>query len=226
MKPRKKIDQTSTPNGNDLILFQHDNDFYMQVDRHELMSSRRHESELELGRIGGQQAAQLASAPVRILIGGLGMGYTLRATLDLLPPEAEVVVAELLADVVRWNRDIIGHLAGHPLKDKRVSLQNCNVLKVLQESPNAFDAILLDIDNGPAAFSDSANDELYSEVGIQMILHALKQQGGLYLWSAGLVRAFERRLKRAGLKVKSHKVKAHKHAKKRTHYIVAAYRFS
>jgi len=189
-----------------------------------LMSSRRHESELELGRIACQQVADSAPSPIRILIGGLGMGYTLRASLDLLPPNAEIVVAELLADVVSWNREIIGHLTDHPLEDQRVSMQTRNVLEVLRESSNDFDAILLDIDNGPEALSDPTNSELYSQAGIQMILRALKRKGGLYLWSAGQVPSFERRLERVGLSVESHKVKAYKDAKTCRHYIIAASR--
>lgn len=220
MKPRKKIAQARTPSGSELVLYEHDGDYYIHVDRNELMSSRRHESELELGRIGCEFLKE-SSAP-RILIGGLGMGYTLRAALDMLPSSAEVVVAELVSDVIDWNKGVIGHLAGEPLGDSRVSLKNEDVLRVLLELPNSFDAILLDVDNGPEALSDSTNQELYNSTGIQALLAALKKRGKLFVWSAQYIEEFERRLMKVGFSVGQVKVKAHKNAKKKTHCIMVA----
>ncbi len=138
-----------------MVLYQHDRDFSIKINYHVLMHSRQHESELELARLG---CAHLAGrkAP-KILIGGLGMGYTLRQSLDMLSPHAQVVVGELLGAVVEWNREFLGELNDHPLKDERVDLKTGDIVKVISRSKNTFDAILLDIDNGPSAMADSGN---------------------------------------------------------------------
>ena len=100
-----------------------------------------------------------------VLVGGLGMGFTLRATLDLLPPDAAVVVAELVPAVVEWNRGVLGPLAGHPLKDRRVHVEVGDVADTLRASAGRFDAVLLDVDNGPAAFTTTGNAGLYDDRG-------------------------------------------------------------
>jgi spermidine synthase len=147
MKPTLKIATTKTPDGETMTLFKHDADYSIKVGCQELMTSRAHESELELARLGCARIATRQNPTV--LIGGLGMGYTLRETLDLLQPEATVVVSELIPDVVQWNRDILGELNNLPLSDPRVALKVCDVMQVIQQSEHAFDAILLDVDNGP-----------------------------------------------------------------------------
>ncbi len=133
-----------------------------------------------------------------VLIGGLGMGYTLRATLDLLPPTGSVVVAELSPDVVGWNRGPLGPLAGHPLDDPRVSIEVDDVANVIRRSEDRFDAILLDVDNGPMALAKRTNGWLYSPAGLEAARGALRRPGALAVWSAGPDRSFERRLQRAG----------------------------
>jgi len=138
-----------------MTLYEHDRDFSIMIDGQDLMNSRQHESEMDLARLG---CAHLTGhkAPC-ILIGGLGMGYTLRQALDMLSPHAKVVVGELLDAVVEWNRDFLGGLNGQPLADKRVDVQTGDIVELISHSKNRFDAILLDIDNGPSAITDSGN---------------------------------------------------------------------
>ena len=138
-----------------MVLYQHDRDFSILINGQDLMHSRQHESELELARLG---CAHLVGhkAP-SILIGGLGMGYTLRQALDMLSPQAHVVVGELLDAVVEWNREFLGELNGQPLGDERVDLKTGNIVAQISGSKRRFDAILLDIDNGPGALTDSGN---------------------------------------------------------------------
>ena len=140
---------------------------------------------------GSEEAlATLACRRVRtleqpcVLVGGLGMGFTLRATLDFLPPEAMVVVAELVPAVVEWNRGPLGPLAGHPLKDKRVRVHVEDVGVTLSSCPGQFDAVLLDVDNGPAAFTASKNAGLYDDRGLAVARAALKMGGVLAIWAA------------------------------------------
>ena len=136
------------------------------------MSSRMHGSEEALATFACRRARMLAEPCV--LIGGLGMGFTLRATLDLLPPDATVIVAELVPAVIEWNRGPLGPLAGHPLKDRRVAVHVGDVAATLRSSPGRFDAVLLDVDNGPAAFTASHNAGLYDDRGLAAARAALR----------------------------------------------------
>ncbi len=220
MKPRKKIASAKTPDGSELQLMQHDADFTLTVNREDLMSSRKHESECELARLGCLRVKEHRNPSV--LIGGLGMGYTLRTALDLLEPKATVDVAELLPDVVRWNRDIIGHLADHPLRDKRVNLKIVDVIKVLKESPNTYDSIMLDIDNGTSAVTDSSNERLYTRTGIDLISDALHQKGCAFLWAANCDKRIKHLLQRSGLNVRYFRSATYPGGKSRPHCIWAA----
>ena len=154
-----------------MVLRQHDRDFSIRINGQELMNSRQHESELELARLG---CAPLAGrkAP-SILIGGLGLGYTLRQALDMLSPHAKVVVCELLSAVVEWNREFFGELNGHPLEDERVDLKTGDIVELISRSKSRFDEILLHIDNGPSAMTDSGNQRLYGREGIRACRRAL-----------------------------------------------------
>ena len=143
----------------------------------------------------------------RVLVGGLGMGFTLRATLDHLPAAASVVVAELLPAVVEWNRGPLGPLAGHPLKDRRVRVELGDVAAALRSSVDAFDAVLLDVDNGPAAFATSGNAALYNDAGLAAARTSLKKEGVLAVWSARDDRKFEQRLRYAGFRVEVERVR-------------------
>jgi spermidine synthase len=136
-----------------------------------------------------------------MLIGGLGMGYSLRSALNALPPDAEVVVSELVPEVAVWNRELFGHLADHPLRDPRVVLREVDVARVMREAKQEYDLILLDVDNGPEGLTRQSNDWLYSHPGIMVARAALRPRGVLGYWSSGPDQSFSRRLRGAGLDV-------------------------
>jgi spermidine synthase len=160
-----------------------------------LMTSRMHGSEEALATSALQRARTVRQPCV--LIGGLGMGFTLRAALDLLAPDATVVIAELVPAVVEWNRGPLGPLAGHPLDDKRVRVDLRDVAAVIALSLAEFDAILLDVDNGPAAFTTSENASLYDSRGLAAAHAALKPGGVLAIWATTEDRKFAKRLRDA-----------------------------
>ena len=170
-----------------------------------LMSSRMHGSEEALAAFGCRDARQRA-APC-VLVGGLGMGFTLRATLDALPPAATVIVAELVPAVVEWNRGPLGPLAAHPLNDARVTVEIGDVADVIAASTARFDAMLLDVDNGPAAFTAAHNTRLYDDRGLAAARGALKAGGTLAVWSAWDDRRFEQRLRYGGFAVEVERVR-------------------
>ena len=171
-----------------------------------LMSSRMHGSEEALATLACREARKLARPCV--LVGGLGMGFTLRATLDLLPPEAEVVVAEIVRDVVEWNRGPLAELAGAPLDDPRVRVEVEDVAVTLRGRAERFDAVLLDVDNGPSGFAAESNDALYDDRGIAAAFAALKMDGVLAVWSAREDRKFEQRLRHGRFEVEVEHVRA------------------
>jgi spermidine synthase len=169
------------------------------------MSSRMHGSEQALATFGCRGIRQ--DTPC-VLVGGLGMGFTLRATLDTVPAGATVVVAELVSEVVLWNRGPLAPLAGHPLQDQRVGVEINDVGEVLRASRDRFDAILLDVDNGPDAFTASANGWLYTDEGLAAARAALRPAGTLAVWSAWEDRRFEQRLRYAGFTVRVERIRA------------------
>jgi len=187
------LGQTVTADGTVLKLARRDNEYIIFANGKSLMSSRMHGSEEALATLACRRAGTLEQPCV--LIGGLGMGFTLRATLDLLPPDAMVVVAEMVPAVVEWNRGPLGPLAGHPLEDKRVRIEMGDVAVTLRSGHCKFDAVLLDVDNGPTAFTASDNAWLYDDRGIAAARAALKMDGVLAVWSAREDRKFERRLR-------------------------------
>ncbi len=204
MKPVETIAESRTQDGRPLVLYHRDGVFQIRVDGMELMSSRAHGSEAALAELTRDALAGVA-AP-RVLIGGLGMGFTLRAALDCFPPRATLTVAEVFEEVVAWNRGPLAHLAGRPLDDRRVRLRQADVARVLDEGP--FDAVLLDVDNGPQAFTLEANARLYQARGIARLRRSLRDRGVLSLWSAGDEPAFERALGRGGFRVRRVRVPA------------------
>ena len=172
-------------------------EFLILAGEDRLMTSSLHISEEKLA------AETLATGDYRrVLIGGLGMGFTLRAALDNLPEDAEVVVAELVSEVVNWNREFLGKLNNHPLRDPRASVVIGDVANLLG-GHEKWDAILLDVDNGARAFTKEGNDALYDEDGIGRITDSLNPGGVWAVWSTSPNRSFERRLKRAGFRVKT-----------------------
>jgi len=220
MKPHEKIAMTRTPDRGEMVLYRHDRDFTIRVNGEDLMHSRHHESELELARLG---CAHLAGrrAPA-ILIGGLGMGYTLRQTLDLVGADARVTVGELLGAVVEWNRDFFGELNGHPLADQRVDLRTGDVVELISRAKSGFDAILLDIDNGPDAMTHSGNSRLYGYEGIWACRRALRKQGCLAVWSAKPGKEFEQLLMDCGFQVRRFRVPAYPGSKSQSRFVWVA----
>jgi spermidine synthase len=193
VKPFELLGQTLSPDGTVMKLIRRSDEYIILVDGAILMSSRMHGSEEALATFACQRVRTLEQPSV--LIGGLGMGFTLRATLDLLPPDATVVVAELVPAVVEWNRGPLGPLARHPLKDKRVRVETGDVAVTLSSRLGQFDAVLLDVDNGPTAFTASTNAGLYDHRGIAAARAALKPEGVLAVWAAQGDRKFEQRLR-------------------------------
>ena len=217
MKPRVKIATAQTPDGGEMVLYQHGRDFSITINGQDLMHSRQHESELELARLGCAHLAGRKDS--RILIGGLGMGYTLRQALDMLGPHARVVVGELLDAVVEWNREFLGDLNGQPLRDERVVLETGDIVELISQSRNRFDAILLDIDNGPNAVTDSGNYRLYGYEGVCACRRALRKQGCLAVWSAEPSRKFEQLLMRCSFHVRRFRCPAYKGRKSQSRFV-------
>ncbi len=205
MKPWELLGQTRTPDGEEMTLTRHGSEYVVNASGQTLMSSRMHGSEEALATFACARARTL-EAP-RCLIGGLGMGFTLRAALDLLPPAATVVVAELIPAIVEWNRGPLGTLARHPLRDARVVLEVGDVAAVLQSTPSRFDAVMLDVDNGPSAFTTAYNSSLYDDKGLAAARASLTPGGVFAVWSAREDRRFEQRLRYAGFDVTVERVR-------------------
>ncbi len=180
-------------------LIRRGDEYLILVDGAILMSNRMHGSEEALATFACQRMRTLERPSV--LIGGLGMGFTLRSTLDLLPSDAAVVVAELVPAVVEWNRGPLGALAKEPLKDKRVRVETGDVGVVLRSRAGQFDAVLLDVDNGPAALTDSNNAGLYDSGGIVAVHASLKKEGVLAVWATKEDQKFVQRLNEGGFEV-------------------------
>jgi len=200
MIPWEFLESAAVPGGGgELGLYRRGGEFSIRVASRELMNSRLHASEEALAELA---CARVAARPrPQVLIGGLGMGYTLAAALCRLGPEAAVVVAELVPAVVVWNRGPLAPLAGHPLQDDRVSVREVDVAQILLAEPQAYDAILLDVDNGPEGLARKDNDWLYARPGLTAAFAALRPAGVLAVWSAGPHRVFAQRLRRAGFVV-------------------------
>ncbi len=203
MKPWIELGRAQAPGGGgELTLHQRDGDFVIRVGGQELMSSRVHGSEESLATLG---CAVAATTPA-VLVGGLGMGFTLRAALDAVPARSRVVVAEISDAVVGWNRTYLAPLARNPLADPRVRVEIADVRDVMRSG--GYDVILLDVDNSPHALSTPGNAALYSDNGLIRARQALRPGGRIAVWSAAKVPAFERRLQRNGYKVEVHPVRA------------------
>ncbi len=199
MKKRTVLDTQRTPDGQTLTLEEHDSAFTIRMDGIELMSTRQHASEEKLAQVGclGLKAKRGS----KVLIGGLGFGFTLRAALAELGPNAKIQVVELFACVAQWNLDPRFPLARLSLSDPRVKLQIQDVATTLQKSRNLFDAILMDVDNGAHALSAPSNARLYSDEGLKRFHQALRPGGRVVFWSAAEDPLFEKRMVRAGLRV-------------------------
>ena len=209
--------QTSR-NGAELRLYQRDTEFSIKADNQELMNSQVHGSEDALAKLACEKVTN--HPDVRVLIGGLGLGYTLRAALDELKPDAEVVVAEIVPEVVQWNRDFLGHLAGSPLDDHRVKVEVADVAQMINTALGGYNAIMLDVDNGPQAMTQEGNEWIYGYDGLESSFAALRPKGVLSIWSTDTDPAFTRRLLRTGFKVEEVKARARSGKKGGGHYFV------
>ena len=190
-----------------LELYRHDGAYLIRADGIELMSTRRHLSEDRLAEVACAPIRERASA--RVLIGGLGLGFTLRAALRHLRTDAEVVVAELVSEVIAWNADPGHDLSADAMRDQRTRMVNDDVVAVLRANPGGFDAIMLDTDNGPDGMLISENARLYAMRGIADTVAALRAGGMIAYWSVGDDPRFVAALRRSGLSVKTLQVRAH-----------------
>jgi spermidine synthase len=192
-----------------LSLFQGKDDFFIKISSGggELMSTRKHGSEDALGTLPCRRLRNPETA--RVLIGGLGMGFTLAAVLKEVGAAAEVTVAELIPEVIEWNRGPLGNHSGQPLDDPRTRIHLGDVAKLLRKKRGCFDVIALDVDNGPEGLTQSSNDWLYSTPGIVAAQESLTPDGILAYWSAGPDQAFHDRLRRCGFLVEENSVFAH-----------------
>lgn len=211
MKRYVLLDTAPIPgNGGALCLFEVGEDFVIKLESGkggQLMNTRMHGSEDALAELPCKKVAARPGA--RVLIGGLGMGFTLASALKHLRPDADVRVAELVPGVIEWNRGPLGAKAGNPLQDPRVTVVNEDVAKILQAEPKSFDAIMLDVDNGPEGLTHSANNGLYSLAGLAACARALRPKGILAVWSASADRQFSNRLRKAGFRAEEVQVYAH-----------------
>lgn len=223
MIPWKLLATAPMPGGDDeLSLLCRGEDYVIRLQGLDLMTSRVHGSEDALASLA---CAPLTERPgVRVLVGGLGMGYTLAAALQHLGPDAVVEVAELVAAVVEWNRGPLGHLAGEPLDDPRTRIRQTDLAALLRTENNAYDAIMNDVDNGPDGLLRAENRWLYSPRGLTATMRALRPGGVLTVWSVGPDREFTRRLTEAGFKVRTQRVRDRGGLKGRHHNIWIARR--
>lgn len=211
MKAWTTLQQLTTRDGSKLSLATHDGDYVIRVDGRELMSTRHSHSEEQLAVVA---CAPLLEQPgVRVLIGGLGLGFTLRAALANLGRDARVVVAELLPEVVTWNRNTAYPLASAELADPRTEVVMSDVARVIERGQSRFDAILLDADNQTTAMNTAGNTSLYQTSGLTSVRRALKSGGTAVYWSAGEDPVFARRFGGSGFEVEMHRVRRHPSSK-------------
>ena len=217
MTPRELIGIAEVPGGPPLRLFRRGDDFMIVLDRNELMSTRMSGSEVALGTM---TCDRLAGRPApRLLIGGYGMGFTLRAVLERLGPHAQVVVAELVPGIIEWARGPMAALTAGCLDDPRVTLDMGDVADAIRRANGHYDAIMLDVDNGPDGLTRPANDGIYAARGLSAAMRALKPGGTLAIWSAAPDPVFARGLSKAGFAVDEVRVRARDNGKGATHVI-------
>ncbi|MGX1321023.1 spermidine synthase [Bradyrhizobium sp. USDA 377] len=207
MIPWEKIDTAKIPGSDEeLRLMKRGKEFSIKLGTNELMNSRLSGSEAALATLAAKQIEKVKK-PV-VLIGGLGMGFTLRAALAVLGTKAEIMVAELVPAVVAWARGPMAEIFGESLSDPRVDIRETDVAQLIERHPLKFDAILLDVDNGPEGLTRKANDALYDVAGLRIAHTALRRGGVLAIWSSGPHPKFSRRLTTAGFEVNEVNVRA------------------
>ncbi len=217
MIARELLGTARVPGGEELRLYAHGRDFMIVLDRNELMSTRMRGSEEALATMSVERLEGIA-AP-HLLIGGYGMGFTLRAALGVLGPKARVTVAELVPEIIAWAKGPMAELTGNCLNDRRVTLRQGDVADAIGAAANQYDAILLDVDNGPDGLVRDENDRIYSRAGLQAAKRALRPGGVLAVWSAAPDKAFAGRIARAGFAVEEVRVAARANGKGPRHVI-------
>lgn len=218
MIQRELLDTAWIPDGEKLELFRHDKDFMIVLGHNELMSTRKWGSEEALATMAWDRIRDNAKQP-HFLIGGYGMGFTLRAALRILPANAKITVVELVPEIIEWARGPMAHIMQGCLDDPRVSLVMGDVATFIAGGQGDYDAILLDVDNGPDGLVREDNNVLYSKTGLRAAKRALTTDGVLAIWSAAADPAFTRRLERADLKVDEIKVASRSNGKGPKHVI-------
>jgi spermidine synthase len=217
MTPRIHLGTALVPGGDQLNLFARGDDFMIVLDRNELMSTRMNGSEIALAEMTLERLA--GNAAPHLLIGGYGMGFTLRAALAKMGPKARATVAELVPEIIAWARGPMAALTASGLNDARVHLTMGDVGGVIASAMQTYDAILLDVDNGPDGLTRAGNDGLYSDTGLMAAKRALRPGGILAVWSAGPDTKFSKRMARAGFAVEEVVVRARTNGKGPRHVI-------
>lgn len=221
MKPRIKLAETRPETGGILALYEQDGAYSINFSGQELMHSKAAASEKLLGKIGGESLPKGEAS--RMLIGGLGLGFTLQQALETAGPDATIEVLELAPEVIDWNREFLQDLNGKCIDDPRVDLKVADATAIIRKAaPETYDSILLDIDNGPIAMVQKGNATLYTKSGIRTIKSVLKTGGSAIFWSAGPDEKFADRIKRAGFKVKAIPAKVHEGAKRAAYVLYQA----
>ncbi|MGB0514991.1 MAG: spermidine synthase [Wenzhouxiangellaceae bacterium] len=218
--PRSKLLATARipDTETELKLHEHRDRFAISIPgRGELMNTRVYGSEIVLAEQALQRAPERKDQ--RVLIGGLGMGFTLAAALSKAGHDAEFVVAELVPEVVDWNRDLVGEPSGHPMRDRRVRVHVGDVAEVLHAPGPGFDAILMDVDNGPEGLIRAKNDWLYGHAGLEIARAALRPGGVLAVWSATPDHGFTKRLEASGFQVETQTVRPHRAGRGARHHL-------
>jgi len=223
VKPFRKLGETRTPDGAVFSLHEHDGEFFLKLNGRQLMSTTATTSELMLAQLPCDGLR--GRADTRVLIGGLGLGFSLQRTLELVGRHARVEVAELLPEVVGWNRELLRGVNGRLLEDRRVEVITGDVYDVLRKAgAEAYDAIMLDVDNGPTSMVQAGNARIYRRRGLGVIAQALKKGGKVAFWSAVAEPEFLHDLARAGLRGEGYPAKSHDRAKREAHVIYLAER--
>ncbi|MFN2475277.1 MAG: spermine synthase [Chthoniobacterales bacterium] len=223
MIPFRNLAEVLTPDGSRLTLHEHDGEYFIKLNGRQLMSSTSTSSELLLAERGCSHLAHHPSP--RVLIGGLGLGFTLERVLGLIGPHGSVEVAELVPEVVTWNREFLRELNGRLLDDPRVEMKVADVFAILRNAPRqTYDSILLDVDNGPTSFVQTKNKRIYSRKGLSVLRDALRPNGRVAFWSAEAEPMFAQSLQRAGFDTESVPAKANEHAKRFAHLIYVGIR--
>jgi spermidine synthase len=225
MKPRIKLAEATSPDGGAMALYEHDGAYSISFSGQELMHSKASASETLLGQLSVERIKK--GKPARVVIGGLGLGFTLRSVLEASSADASVEMVELIPKVIEWNRQFLRDLNGSCLDDPRVTVRVEDVNDVIRSAaPGSCDAIILDVDNGPVAMVANDNASLYSRSGIRAIHSALKRGGRAVFWSAGPDVKFEAKLEKAGFKVGVVRAKVHQNAKRAAYFLYIANRIN